>query len=135
MYQSIFEQLNQINDNLSLDEALKPFANNIDKDILSSLQNTYNEPAFDNSIKCSKSAVQNALYYLSAGEKVEFFLGNINAPMTQITHCWITHNNQIAQTRVPKPNVKLIIKHHIELDSDVEKAKQQIIDLINSINS
>ena len=110
------------------------FANNIEKDILTAVANTDvpTEPVTDNYIKCSKSVVPNALYYISKGEQVEFFLGTIGSPLVSlVTHCWIEHNNVVAQTRVSSPDVKLFKNFSIMLSSDIETAKKEIRELID----
>ena len=133
---SIYENMNMIDDEASLTEGNinSLFANNIDKDILDVLNGPYDAPVTNNFVKCSKSVVPNALYYVSQGEDVEFCLGNINSPYRQITHCWIVHNGKIVQTRVPTSDVKLIKKFSIDLvPNDVEESIKKIRELITSI--
>lgn len=136
MMKSIYEEMNNINDEESLTESNldEPFITNIDKDILDSLDCSYDAPVTDNFVKCSKSVVPNALYYVSQGENVEFCLGNMKLPYKQISHCWIVHNGEIAQTRVPDPNVKLVTQFSIPLiPNDVEGSKERIKSLVTSI--
>lgn len=133
---SIYEEMNEIDDTASLIEAtvLGAFANNIDKDIIDSIDCSYDAPVTNNFIKCSKSVVPNALYYVSQGEEVEFCLGNIELPYKQITHCWVVHNGEVAQTRVPKPDVKLVTKFSTKLvPNNVEESRKLILELVNSI--
>lgn len=133
---SIYEEMNNINDEESLTESNldEPFTTNIDKDILDSLDCSYDAPVTDNFVKCSKSVVPNALYYVSQGENVEFCLGNMKLPYKQISHCWIVHNGEIAQTRVPDPNVKLVTQFSIpRIPNDVEGSKERIKSLVTSI--
>lgn len=112
------------------------FANNIDKDIISGLaQDVPDNPVLAPMVKCSKSAVANALYYVSKGEEVKFNLGNIKAPLNQIAHCWIEHNGEIAQTRNTMPELDLVTRFSVNLvPNDVDASKKLIIDLVNSIN-
>ena len=115
---------------------MSKFANNIDKDIISGLNSSVpEEPVLGGMMKCSKSAPLNALYYISKGENVEFKLGNIRLPLSQITHCWIEHNGEVAQTRNDMPDSDLKTKFSVKLvPNDIEKSKKLIIDLVNSIN-
>lgn len=110
------------------------FANNIDQDIISALGSEIpKKPILGGMVKCSKSAPLNALYYVSQGEEVKFNLGNIKLPMRQITHCWVEHNGEVAQTG--NDGLDLITKFSVDLvPNDVEKSKQLIIDEINKIN-
>lgn len=135
---SIYEEMNKINDEESLKIAegsmSSPFANNIDRDIIDSIDTPYDSPVTNNNIKCSKSVVANALYYVSMGESVEFCLGNIQFPCKQITHCWIEHNGEVAQTHVPSEDVKLIKKFTTMLvPDDVNASKEKILQLVNRI--
>ena len=138
--ESIFKQLNKIDDeeSLNMNEGFmdKPFGNNIDNDILDLIDCDYSNPVTNNSVKCSKSVVPNALYYVSQGEDVYFCLGNIGLPFKPITHCWVEHNGKITQTHVSSPNVKLIKKFSVKLiPNDIEGSKNKILELIKSILS
>ena len=77
--------------NLKMKFKSKPrFVNHIDTDILDSLQTAVPTLVTDNNVKCSKSVVSNALYFLSQGKEVKFCLGAFSFPfLTAITHCWI----------------------------------------------
>lgn len=121
---------------LNEDNVNSPFFNNIDEDIIEVLSTSVpEEPITGEMVKCSKSAPANALYYVAQGEEVTFNLGNVKLPMKQISHCWITHNGEVLQTRNSKYPNDLITKFSIELTpSDVDKAVNDISRLINSIN-
>lgn len=134
--QNIAEKVGRLIKDDSLDEGFlnEKFLNNIDQDILSSLKDAVPELITNNSVKCSKSVVPNALYYVDKGEDVEFVLGSMHLPMKPITHCWIKHNGEVLQTRVPEADVKLIPKFTIMLTpNDIETSKEQIKHLISSI--
>ena len=128
----------ELDESKSINEGNKEsrFANNIDLDIINGLNSEIPEqPILGGMVKCSKSAPLNALYYVSQGEEVKFNLGNIELPMKQITHCWVEHNGEVAQTRNNRPNSDLILKVSVDLiPNDIEKSKQLIINEINKIN-
>ena len=139
MSDSIYKIMNNIDDEESLEITAgsinSPFANNIDRDIVDSIDTPYDSPVTNNNIKCSKSVVANALYYVSKGESVEFCLGNIQLPSKQITHCWIEHNDKVAQTHVPSADVKLIKKFSTMLvANDVNASREKILQLIKLVN-
>jgi hypothetical protein len=112
------------------------FVNNIDTDIFNELAKGVPEaPIIKSFEKCSKSAPRNALYYVNEGEEVTFYLGNIKLPQKQVTHCWITHNGEVLQTRNRQYPDDLITKFSIDLaPGDVDKATNDIKNLVNSIN-
>lgn len=131
----IFNILNRINDEESLMENIRRFSNNIDKQILRLLDTVdYSRPITQNNVKCSESAVINALYYVNQGKSVIFNLGYIGAKMSSITHCWIEVDGQIIQTHVPYEDVRLITAYSVKLlPNDVEAAKTKIKTLVESV--
>ena len=134
---SVNFEIDEVSNNIINEANLSgAFANDIDADILSELaKGVPEEPITKPSEKCSKSAPRNALYYVQQGEEVTFYLGNIKLPQRQITHCWITHNGEVLQTRnIRYPN-DLKTKFSIDLTpGDVNKAIIDIKNLVNSIN-
>jgi rubrerythrin len=125
-----------LGDDLGESASKEAFANNIDTDILNGLSSEIPEkPILGGMLKCSKSAPLNALYFVSQGEEVTFKLGNISLPAKQITHCWVEHNGEIAQTRHNSDGSDLITKFSIDLlPNDLAASKKLIADLIKSIN-
>ena len=112
----------------------KLFVNNMDLDILHALKQSSYKLITSNMIKCSKSAVSNALYYVSRGETVYFVLGNIDVELPMITHCWVIHNDKIIHTRVPKDSNLLIPKFKLKLTSnDLTTSKKQILQWLTQI--
>lgn len=111
------------------------FANHIDTDILTALEAEEFIPVINNWVKCSKSVVPNALANVAEGELVEFCLGTIGSPCSNlIAHCWVEIDGQVLQTRVSAPNVKLYKNFSITLTpGDVEKAKEEIKSFIHSL--
>lgn len=95
------------------------YAYNIVKDILDGCESK--EMKFidsDTHMKCSKSAIKNALYFVDKGEDVSLCFGYVdnqnakyvaNNSIERITHVWINHNGKLLETF---PNsLKIPIKH------------------------
>ena len=92
-------------------------------------------PITTQSMKCSISAPQNALYYTDKGEQVQLCIGNAGEKNSKInTHAWVVHNGKIAQTNNTRSN-DLYANIVIDLiPNNVEKSKEIIRSKINSLD-
>lgn len=86
------------------------FFNNIDKDLINSAvqyETLGEDLILDNNVKCSKSAINNLVYFLRNGKECQLCLGAIKLPRSenfipdQISHVWVQSRGKVYQTHFP----------------------------------
>lgn len=130
----------------SLNEATD-FKNFIYDNLLNVADNAEPKLITNYMIKCSKSAIPNALYYVNKGEDVVLRLGNMKDPVKGVvSHVWVEHNGDIIQTFGSNVDQKFIDNYATKdklhpyisialVPGDVEASREKIKDKLSKITN